>query len=311
MTIRDVGEFGFIKRLKNQLNSDIGDDCAILPYTEGHVLLITTDALVEGIHFLLDKISPYDLGHKAMAVNVSDIAAKGGVPFAATISLSMPKTTTLEWLQEFYRGLQETAESSGAEIVGGDTTGSPGPLFISITVLGKMAKAQVKRRSAAKIGDIVCTTGFVGDSAAGLKALLDGLSSDLIAVHQRPRPHLKEGAFLATFDEVHAMMDLSDGLASDTKRIADESNCQITIDPSKLPLSPTFIKEGWQGDDLGFNGGEDYCLLLTVAAGQFPLVSKAFEEHFNHPLYPIGTVTAVGTPEVICSIKTEGFSHFP
>lgn len=316
MTIKDAGEFGFIKSLKNILN-DIGDDCAVLPYTEDDVLLVTTDALVENIHFLLDKAPPYDLGYKALAVNLSDIAAMGGSPLASVISLSMPSSTPLLWLQEFYQGLQEICKTYDTKIIGGDTTGSPGPLYINVTMLGTMPKSFVKRRSAAKMGDIVCTTGFCGDSGAGLKALIEDIKSPLVTTHYRPRPHLAEGAFLSKFPAVHAMMDLSDGISSDSMRLAEESLCEFQIDPSSLPLSPEFLeitaKYHWDRTHLALMGGEDYCLLVTIDPHFFEAINKSFQERFNHPLYPIGRIPSSGEAKVSYkggALNMKGFAHF-
>lgn len=316
MTIKDAGEFGFIKSLKNIL-SGIGDDCAVLPYKDDDVLLVTTDALVENIHFLLDKVSPYDLGYKAMAVNLSDIAAMGGSPMAAVISLSMPSSTPLLWLQEFYQGLQGICKIYDITIVGGDTTGSPGPLYINVTLLGTMPKGFVKKRSTAKVGDVVCTTDFCGDSGAGLKALIEDIRSPLVAKHYRPRPHLAEGAFLSRLSGVHAMMDLSDGIASDSMRIAEESLCEIQIDSSSLPLSPEFLeitaKHHWDRTDLALTGGEDYCLLVTIDPHTFEEINKSFRKAFNRSLYPIGRVVSAGEAKVSYTggpMNMRGFTHF-
>lgn len=316
MTIKHVGEFNFISSLKSHLKG-IGDDCAVLPYKDNQVLLVTTDALVEGVHFIFDKTSAYDLGSKAMAVNLSDIAAMGGAPFAVTVTLSMPSTMPMKWLEEFYQGLTDMAEKAGTEIVGGDTTSSPGPLFISLTVLGTMDAHNVKRRSTAQTGDIICTTGYVGSSGAGLKALLEGIDSPLIHMHHRPTPHLAEGAFLSKLANVHAMMDLSDGIASDAHRIAEESLVEVIIDPERLPLSPELKKlcesRGWNAIEMGLNGGEDYCLFLTVAPDAFKSIAEAFEKHFHRPLYEIGKIGPSGTPSVTYlgkPLNVKGFSHF-
>jgi thiamine-monophosphate kinase len=332
LKLSDIGEFGFIRRFSRAFLkmtprgvTGIGDDCAVLPWGKNAHLLVTTDMLVEDIHFLRRKISPDDLGYKSLAVNLSDIAAMGGSPDSAFLSLGLASDTDLGYLDRFFRGLRALAEAEDVRLLGGDTTGSSGPLIINIAVLGRVHPDRVKFRSGARPGDILCVTGFLGDSGAGLKLLLEGcrLGKDeayLVRRHHRPRPHLNEGAWLAGHREVMAMMDVSDGIDSDIRRIMEQSRCGAAVDLDSLPLSRPLKrvakKRGWDARELAAAGGEDYCLLVAVAPAGFRRIAAAFRLRFGRPLYPIGKIRPKragflyrlnGTP---AALKRRGFDHF-
>lgn len=306
MKLSEIGEFGFIHRisppfLKNLPNAivGIGDDCAVVPWKNDESLLVTTDMLIEDIHFLREKISPKDLGYKSLAVNLSDIAAMGGTPESAYLSLGIPKVIDVEWLDSFYAGLRELAESEGVFLLGGDTTKSPTHLVINITVIGKANPRLIKYRSTAKQGDIICVTDVIGDSGGGLRCLTEGraLNDDvayLIQRHHRPRAHLSEGSWLAMQEGVHAMIDISDGIDSDLHRIMEQSLCGAEVHIERLPIS-THLKNAsqrfsWQATEIAIAGGEDYCLLATIAPDQYLTLSNAFEEKFKRPLSNIGLI---------------------
>ncbi|MCX8010773.1 MAG: thiamine-phosphate kinase, partial [Ignavibacteria bacterium] len=230
MKLSAIGEFGFIKRASEILNQKlpkdivgIGDDCAVIPIESNKSLLVTTDMLVEDIHFLRDKISPLDLGFKSLAVNLSDIAAMGGEPKSAYISIAIPPDVEIEWLDNFYSGIRQLTESENVYILGGDTTKSPNKIVINFSVIGIAQTNFIKYRSSALVGDYICVTDFIGDSGGGLKILLNNLESDddakyLVQRHNKPKPQIQEGKWLATRPEVHAMMDVSDGIDSDIQR---------------------------------------------------------------------------------------------
>ncbi len=332
MKLSDIGEFGLIDRIGRALGeglpdgvTGIGDDCAVIPASGTECLLVTTDMLVEGTHFLIGSISPRDLGHKSLAVNLSDIAAMGGRPDWAFVSLAVPPETPLMFLDGFYAGLRALARRNGVAILGGDTTRSPRGLVISITVTGSADRRRIKFRSGARPGDIVALTGNIGDSAAGLRIILSDMPHDLeadrlIRKHNRPEPHLAQGAWLAGRREVGAMMDVSDGLDSDIRRIMERSACGADIHLDKLPVSTSLIRRsaamGLDPLEIAAAGGEDYCLLVTIKPDGYARVSKGFEKTLGSPLHPIGAVTsassglryfregrAVGRP-------AGGFSHF-
>jgi thiamine-monophosphate kinase len=323
MKITETGEEGIIELLKKDFPAPlplvgIGDDCAIIPIpgTE-ELFLVTTDALVEGTHFLSTTISPHDLGYKTAAVNLSDIAAKGGTPLYAFLSLALPKSTDLSFVQDFLKGLKEGLGST--LLLGGDTVSSSNEIFINLTLIGKCHKNQVKKRDQAKAGDIVCIDGYLGDSRAGLDVLQKGLKGfpTLVQAHQRPRTHLEEGQWLATQASVHAMMDLSDGLATDLPRLLKASNLGCQINLETLPISPA-CKEFFQNPlPIALAGGEEYCLLFTVAQDQFNSLAKAFKAKFGRPFFPIGKTVELpkeliylssGEPVLIDSIPL--FKHF-
>lgn len=329
--LKDIGEFGFIKHFSENFKKNlpegfegIGDDCAVMPYTDDEVLLITTDMLVEKQHFLPEKISPFELGYKSLAVNLSDIAAMGGSPVSAFLSIGIHPETDVEWLDEFFKGIKSLADESGTLLLGGDTTKVHENAAINIAVIGKCSKRNVKRRTGAVAGDKIVVTGFLGDSGGGLNALKQNLSPSndiqyLIDQHHKPRPHLKEGRVLASFREVTAMLDVSDGIFSDIRHIMDRSGTGAKIVTEKIPISPQLQRiaaiENWDTLKLALGSGEDYCLLATVNKDTFDLVTKEFEKEIGHPLYCIGEITNTGELELIEHNKKihplqSGFDHF-
>lgn len=273
----------------------IGDDCAIIP-SNGKYELITTDALVEGIHFLKETISPEKLGFKSITVNVSDIAAKGGIPEYAFLTLSLPKMVEDIWIKNFILGVKSACERYSLQLVGGDTVGSKNSIFISITLTGSAKK--VKLRNEAKFGDVICVTNFLGDSLAGLKVLELGLGpryEKLVEAYSAPNVYPEQGQWLAKQASVHAMMDVSDGLDSDLRKLTAASHSGAIIDIGKLPLSSSLLKAAkainWHSPSIAVTGGEDYCLLCTVEEKQFSKLQRAFQRKFSSPLYPIGHIT--------------------
>ena len=332
MKLSDIGEFGLIRRFSPAFLKDlpagvtgIGDDCAVLPWKKDRLLLVTTDLLVEDVHFLKAKIGARDLGYKTLAVNLSDIAAMGGTPSSAFLSIGLSRDMDVPWLDEFFRGFARLAGMTGVRLLGGDTTGSPGPLVINVALLGEARSDRVKYRSGAGEGDIICVTGFLGDSGGGLRVLLEDRPTGpderhLVRRHNRPRAHLAEGAWLAAQNSVTAMMDVSDGIDSDLRRIMERSRCGVAVDLGALPLSAPLRraagKYGWDPLELAAAGGEDYCLLATVRPGRFAKISSAFARRFGRPLFRIGTIAGPkagliyvrdGRPAVL---KRRGFDHF-
>jgi thiamine-monophosphate kinase len=306
MKLSAIGEFSFIHRISSPFLKNlpdnivgIGDDCAVIPWKKNKSLLVTTDMLIEDIHFLRSKISPQDLGYKSLAVNLSDIAAMGGIPDSAYLSLGIPKDIDVEWLDKFYTGFRNLAESEHVHLLGGDTTKSPTHIVINITVLGNANPKYIKYRSTAKQGDIICVTDFLGDSGAGLKCIIEDRTLDedtkyLIQRHHRPRAHLAEGAWLAKQEGIHAMMDVSDGIDSDLRRIMERSICGVEINLECLPISSQLRnisqRFDWQINEIAIAGGEDYCLLTTIAKKRYTLISERFKKKFNRPLSKIGSI---------------------
>lgn len=334
-TVADLGEEQIIRRF---IGSDlpagitgIGDDCAVTEGPGGQRKLISTDLLVEDIHFRSGDIESKDLGHKTLAVNLSDIAAMGGTPDGFFLSLALPGSMPVSRLEGFREGLMELAQKYEVPLLGGDTTRSPGLFMISVMITGHAEPEHLKLRSGAQAGDILCVTGPLGDSAAGFSILenpekYNRLSKpyrkELLQWHFHPEPAVHHGRWLGQQAAVHAMIDLSDGLLNDARHLAEQSNCRIQISLDQLPLSPAFEAFGKidrtpeQVQEFAAAGGEDYHLLLTVSKAQYPAAARQFEQRFGGALYAVGTVEP-GAPEVCTlrkgspvEIQQQKFQHF-
>lgn len=330
--LEDIGEFGFIRRIAGPFRrglpaslTGIGDDCAVINLSASRALLVTTDMLVEGTHFIRDKIGPTRLGRKSLAVSLSDIAATGGRPRWAFISLALTPGTSLEYMKAFYAGLRRLAEAHGVRLLGGDTTRTAAGMTIDVTVIGTACPSRIKLRSGARAGDIAAVTDYLGDSAAGLRIILEDLPRDrdarrLVGRHLTTEPRLVEGAWLAGRREVTSMMDVSDGLASDIMRIMESSGCGAEIELESLPVSDPLrryaARRGWDAQQTAASGGEDYCLLVTVEADAFDSLRSAFKKKFGRPLRAVGRITAAkkglrflrgGRP---VHLKKGGYDHF-
>lgn len=310
-------EFGFIDKIcarfaELPLNGfeGIGDDCAVLPVADGDALLFTADLLNEGVHFLRRATSARELGGKALAVNLSDIAAMGGRPVATLLSLALPPDAGETWAEEFMEGYRALSERYGVALVGGDTTRSGQGITINVTAIGRAPLSCIKRRSAARPGDVLFTTGALGASGAGLRDLLAGrLDTPAAVEHRNPRPQVEEGLWLGMRREVHAMMDLSDGLASDLRHILDRSRVGAEVLLERIPVA--------EGSDLqtAACGGEDYRLLLTADAEGAGQLADEFLKRFGSPLHPLGRIT--GTRELVwlqngnpVPLDWHGFTHY-
>lgn len=268
------GEFDLIARYFDRFKSvrrdvqlGIGDDCALLTVPEKQLLAISTDTLVSGIHFLAD-IDPADLGYKALAVNLSDLAAMGADPAWLSLALTLPQVNE-EWLKAFSDSLFEQMNYYGMQLIGGDTT--RGPLSMTLTIHGLIPAGRALTRSGARIGDWIYVTGTLGDSAAGLAILQDRLqvadrvSHDyLLARHLRPQPRVLQGQALR--DLASSAIDLSDGLISDLRHVLNASECGARIELDELPMSQTLTSntDADQALRWALTGGEDYELCFTV-----------------------------------------------
>lgn len=334
MKISEIGEDSLIRRIQSRVTDfkqdgavGIGDDCAVIPQTVDKSILMTTDLLTEDVHFLRSAIAPRDLGHKCLAVNLSDIAAMGGTPTAAFISMALPRGLDVEWVDQFFEGFLELAKRHDVQLLGGDTTASMSEITINVALMGEIAPGNVKLRSTAKNGDVVCVTGCLGDSAAGLKLVLgkglkpfNAVEKTLVDLHHRPEPHVQIGQWLGKQTGVHAMMDVSDGLITDIRRLILASQCGVRISMEKLPVSQSLSQvagqRGWMADELALEGGEDYCQLLTVAPEKFGILAKDFSEEFGQSLFDVGEITSVKNESIFLRngepivFTKDGFSHF-
>lgn len=273
-TVGDLGEFGLLARLRERLASPyLGDDAAVLPVPPGRHVLATVDVQVDGIHFLRDVMTPQQIGRRAIAVNVSDIAAMGGTPRYALLSLLLPASTETSWVEALYDGVRAETSRWDMTTAGGNLSQTGGPLAVDVTVLGDVDPALVLRRGGAIPGDVLLVTGDLGRSAAGLRLLHHGGESarrfrSLVESYCTPTPRVREGQVFAHTRAVHAAMDLSDGLASDIHRLAEESGVGARIDAAALPISSEVraaaAELGIDALDLALRGGEDFELLLAA-----------------------------------------------
>lgn len=268
------GEFDLIARYFNRYRTarqdvqlGIGDDCALLTVTDKQQIAVSTDTLVEGIHFL-KTISPADLGYKALAVNLSDLAAMGADPAWVSLALTLPEVNT-DWLEAFSDSLFEQLDYYGMQLIGGDTT--RGPLSMTLTIQGLVPAGRALMRSGARVGDWIFVTGTLGDSAAGLAILQDRLavnddkaSQALIKRHLRPQPRVLQGQALRQL--ASSAIDISDGLISDLRHILKASDCGARIDLDLLPYSQEMQQyvDPEQAVKWALTGGEDYELCFTV-----------------------------------------------
>ncbi|MDP2919050.1 MAG: thiamine-phosphate kinase [Dehalococcoidia bacterium] len=334
MRVSKIGEFGLIYRLagliskanrktwqsSRQVIVGLGDDAAVWrpqnPYQ-----IATVDSLVENIHFTLRTITWEELGWKSIAVNLSDIAAMGGTPRYALISIGLPENTEVENVEALYRGMIKIAGQHRVNIIGGDTVSSPF-LFISVTVLGTASNAagRVLTRSAANPGDRVAVTNSLGASAAGLQMLLHGLKfesklADAIRkAHVTPTPRIKEGQTLVA-KAVKCGIDISDGLVGDLTHICEMSKVGARLNVDAVPVSPAAkVCFPEKALELALTGGEDYELLFTAPTRVMPVVRKALA----CPVTVVGEITADHPGKVVLvdgagkpyTMKKSGWDHF-
>jgi len=272
MRISEMGEFGLIDRLRRIVGEPgegevwVGDDAAVLRAPAG-TILFTTDLMIEGVHFDLEIIGPEDLGYKALAVNISDVAAMGGTPRRALVSLGLRPQMETEWVERLYRGVRECADQFDMAIAGGDISRSD-CLLLSVALLGNPAGRLVIERKGARVGDVICVTGTLGESAAGYRLLRAGIKerADLRDRHLRPTPRVKEVEILRRHLPT-AMIDVSDGFAADLSHLCEQSEVGAIVRSSDLPLVDlTGVELDRHPLDLGLHGGEDYELIFTIPA---------------------------------------------
>ena len=281
----------------------IGDDAAVYEPT-GDLELITTDAFAEGIHFRREFASWREIGAKLLVSNVSDIAAMGGFPTRAVVSLAVPGDVAAEDVEELYDGMLEAGGRYGVELVGGDIVGSPGGLFASVAMLGTVDRERTVTRSGAVVGDVVLVTGRLGAAEAGLRALLEDLPDEGAVPaakrrHLAPRARITEAQAFIDVATPHAMIDISDGLASEVRHLAEESGVGMAVRAESIPVAPEAIEvAGRLGLDpltLALGSGEEFELLVAIPSSE---VTRTVE----HVMAVTGTaVAAIG--EVIESGK--------
>jgi thiamine-monophosphate kinase len=326
LKLEELGEFGLIERISERVpritgvKIGIGDDAAAFEPAAGLLSLVTTDMLLEGVHFDLSLCDPVTLGRKSLSVNLSDIAAMGGIPRHFLLSLAIPGDVSVEFLDSFIEGVLERGEQFGVTLIGGDTSSSSAGLVISVTVIGEQSLDLIVRRSGARPGDLVCVTGTLGDAALGLALLKTGVrDGPAIARHLDPIPRVREGIKLAEAGIPSAMIDISDGLLADLGHILDHSGTGARLYLDKLPISGEYREKQSLFNEEFFlfplSGGEDYELLFTVPPGKVPILQSIFAET-GAATTVIGEITPKSGLSVITSSgieyvpKRKGYNHF-
>jgi thiamine-monophosphate kinase len=335
--ISELGEFGLIEQLAKSVTlknpstlKGIGDDAAVLD-AGGQVTVVSTDLLVEGIHFDLSYTPLPHLGFKAVAVNVSDIAAMNAIPTQITVSIGLSNRFSVEAVEALYEGIHAACEQYGVDLVGGDTTASRSGLVISVTAIGLAKKEQLSYRSGAKAGDILCVTGDLGAALVGLQIL--EREKQVYLANPNMKPELEKYTVItgrqlrpdARMDIIHelremevvptSMMDISDGLASEIFHICKASGVGATIYEDKLPIDKqtfdTAIELNLDPVTCILNGGEDYELLFTIDQKDFSKLEKHPDIHFIGHITKADEgkylVTKSGT---VAQLKAQGWKHF-
>lgn len=316
-------EFEVLEKLRRKFSLEkIGDDCAVLPKDSETDLVITADMLVEDVDFRLAWADPESIGHKALAVSLSDIAAMGASPTWAMLSIAVPERLwDPKFIEKFYTGWHKLAKKYKVELVGGDISRSPDSLVIDSIVAGDVPKGTAILRSGAKPGDGIFVTGELGGAAAGLKILdewgwynpdLPREKLKLIEKQLKPTPEVSIGKLLQRNALATAMIDISDGLSSDLHHLCRSSGVGAKIYARKLPVDgnlKTVVKSPADHLELALNGGEDFELLFTAGKKYFSLLEKTL-------FFRIGEITPnVGTIELTVRGETrvllpQGYRHF-
>ncbi|MCK5187283.1 MAG: thiamine-phosphate kinase [Deltaproteobacteria bacterium] len=333
MDIKDIGELKLIQRIADNYRSSlssivtgIGDDAAALKISENNILLATCDLLLEDVHFNLNFTDSYQLGRKSLAVNLSDIAAMGGTPLFFLVSLALPRHLPIEFIDDLYRGMTDLADEFDTKLVGGDTNTSPDKLMINITLLGEANPDHLLKRSGAQVGDSIFVTGTLGDAALGFfilefdKNMKRSYSHNTLTYrHLSPYPRIKEGIRIAENRLASAMIDISDGLLIDLRRILTLSKLGATIYIPQLPLSKEFKQ--YQGKlkhnkiDFALKGGEDYELLFTSPQNKEKELLK-LGQTLGVPINKIGEVNSSEELVILDQnhksypIDDQGYDHF-
>jgi len=343
--VSDFGERALIERIRQRvpradpaLLVGIGDDAAVAAPDRGALQVLTTDALVEGVHFDRRFSTPADVGYKALAVNVSDVASMGGRPRFALLSLMLPAETTMSEVDALLDGLLDLAAQTRITLAGGNVTRSPGPLVVDVTVIGSVRQRKMLTRSGGRAGDLLYLTGQIGAAAAGLDWLrhqngsshsaarpsggqdrpTDEALAECVARHCRPEPRARVGAILGRTKSASACMDLSDGLADAVAQLSSASGTGARIDANLLPVHPGatewFARQGADPIAASVAGGDDYELLFAVPPRKRSRLRGVMREARGLAITRIGELTADRSVGLLRNGRLEplpsGFVHF-
>ncbi|MDH5610506.1 MAG: thiamine-phosphate kinase [Cyclobacteriaceae bacterium] len=336
--IGDLGEFGLIEKIaalvvptQASTIKGIGDDAAVFRATDEKYTLLSTDMLLEGIHFDLSYMPLQHLGYKAVAVNVSDIAAMNGIPRQLTVNLGLSNRFSVEAVEALYKGIAAAADAFDVDVVGGDTTASPSGLVISVTVFGETTPDQVVYRSGANENDIVCVTGDLGAAYMGLQVL--EREKQVYMTQPDMQPDLEKYNYIvgrqlrpnARMDIVHelaekglrptSMIDVSDGLASDLFHLCKASGLGVSVYEDKLPIDAqtyeTAAEFGIDPNTCAINGGEDYELLFTISQDDFEKIKNHADIHtIGYMHAPEKGRVLVTRNQAVVELKAQGWKHF-
>jgi len=331
--IANLGERALIDRLRNRVGPiaspvviGIGDDAAVIEPERGALDVVTTDSLVEGVHFRRDWTSAAAIGHKALAVSLSDLAAMGATPRASLLSLALPPQFEVDDFDALVDAFVRLAQTSGATLVGGNLTRSPGPVIVDVTAMGAVARRRLLRRDTARAGDALYVTGHIGAAAAGLlmleagvdRATLDRAGAECLERYERPDPRTRCGRIVGRTRAASACIDLSDGLADAVRRLAEGCGAGAVIEAEAVPvhagLQAWAAARGLDATTTAISGGEDYELAFAVSPRRRNRFLGATRRCKDLPVTCIGRLvpepgvwlTRNGTHE---SVDT-GYSHF-
>ncbi|HUL20300.1 MAG TPA: thiamine-phosphate kinase [Thermodesulfobacteriota bacterium] len=335
--VTDIGEFGLIRRIGDLVNREgvrservtlgIGDDTASFVPRPGYELLVTCDCVVEGRHYLPGKISPLDLGRRAMTLNISDIGAMGGRPLYALISLGLKGDILVQDVEEMYRGFLAELNPFGASIIGGNLTKSGNGMFIDITLIGEVEQGRGVRRSGARPGDVILVTGYPGQAAAGLQLLLRGaddpniLEHPLVKIFNTPSHRARVGETIAKTGLATAMIDTSDGFLGDLGHICEESGVGAELSKEKLPLSDDLREAALRLHrdpyDLFLGDSDDYELVITCRPQDMAPLRSILVQSCPVLLTEVGRITDAASEITLLlsdggrrPVQRSGWDHF-
>ena len=335
-SLASLGERGLVQLIRQRFPASpailpvpIGDDAAVAVAERGALEVLTTDALVEGIHFDRRFSSLYDVGYRALAVNVSDVAAMGGTSRLALLSLILPIGLTVGDVEQLLDGFAAMAGQGGVQLAGGNITRSPGPLIVDVSLLGAVRPRRILTRSGGRPGDILFVTGSVGAAGAGLSWLREKAAEDpaepddpglaeCVARYRRPEPRARIGALLGRTRAASACMDLSDGLGDAVTQVAEASGTGARIDAAALPIpgaaSRWFTARGLDPIQAAVSAGDDYELLLAVAPRRKGRLKTVVQQARGVTITRIGELTGDRSLILMRDGAAEplpgGFAHF-
>lgn len=329
----EIGEFGFIERIKATFSTfsplvlqGIGDDCAVFKGREGWHTLVTCDAQVEDVHFKAGLFPPFLLGRRILAVNVSDIAAMGGLPRFALLSFALRSDLEERWLSEVLQGIREEAERFEVEIVGGNLSRIASSLVFDVTLIGEVEnKYPLLLRKNARVGDLILVTGYPGEAACGLQIILEGGQEEIVRFERlcrrcfAPSPRLEEGRIIAESNYPCALIDVSDGLLQDFSHLLDASQVGAVVHLEDVPLS-TEVQEFAREKGIDpllpvLSGGEDFELLFTAPPQLAEELQKEIQRRTGTPVWVIGEIVEEKGLRLYregkeVSINRRGWNHF-